>query len=114
MSFQHSLRTVWNEASFKRQGAFTRMAANIAMSLFVRQCAWQHVHPMSGGVGRVRLDSVRELLPLRKGTFGFELAPLPKSLQLPAAESQLNQVLAPRRMPLKVDSLQLANINHDR
>lgn len=114
MSFRHSLRIVWNEASFKRQGAFTRMAANIAMSLFVRQCAWKRVHPMSGGMGRVRLDSVRDLLPLRRRTFGFELAPLPQSLQLPAVESQLNQVLAPRRTPLKMDPLQLASTNDDR
>jgi hypothetical protein len=44
---------------------------------------------MSGGVKRVRRDGVKEWLALRKDTFGFELAPLPQSLQLPAAESAL-------------------------
>ena len=66
------------------------------MSLFGRYCAWRRTHPMSGGLRRVLLDGVNDLLPLRKETFGFELAPLPKSLQLPAAEDLLNQVLSPR------------------
>ena len=47
---------------------------------------------MSGGITRVWLDGVRDFLPLRKATFDFELAPLPRSLKLSAAESQLNQV----------------------
>jgi hypothetical protein len=51
---------------------------------------------MSGGLRRVLLDSVEDFLALRKETFGFELVPLPNSLQLPAAESLLNQVLSPQ------------------
>ena len=68
----------------------------MAMSLFSRYCAWRHTHPMSGGIHRVRLDGVGDFLSLRKAAFDFELAPLPRSLQLPAAESQLNQDLGPR------------------
>jgi hypothetical protein len=56
--------------------------AGLAMTLFVRFCAWQRTHPMSGGIGRVRLDRVDDYLPLRKQRYGFELAPLPRSLQL--------------------------------
>ncbi len=41
---------------------------------------------MSGGIKRVRLDGVDDFLSLRKESYGFELAPLPQSLQLPAAE----------------------------
>jgi hypothetical protein len=59
------------------------------MSLFSRYCAWRQTHPMSGGVRRVRLDRVHDYLALRQQTFGFSLAPLPRSLQLPATESLL-------------------------
>jgi hypothetical protein len=41
---------------------------------------------MSGGIKRVRLDGVDDYLLLRKEAYGFEFAPLPQSLQLPAAE----------------------------
>ena len=64
------------------------------MSLFTRYCAWRRTHPMSGGVMRVRRDGVDDFLALRKSAFGTELAPLPRSLQLPAAESQPNQAVA--------------------
>lgn len=42
----------------------------------------------------VRRDGVDDFLPLRRSAFGIELAPLPRSLQLPAAEIQPNQALA--------------------
>jgi hypothetical protein len=67
------------------------MMGNLAMSCFVRYCAWRKMHPMSGGIVRVRLDRAADYLSLRKRTFGFELAPLPRNMQLPAAESQLVQ-----------------------
>ena len=59
------------------------------MSLFSRYCAWRQTHPMSGGVRRVRLDRGHDYLSLRERTFGFRLAPLPRSLELPAAERLL-------------------------
>jgi hypothetical protein len=65
------------------------------MSLFNRYCAWRRTHPMSGGVMRVRRDRVDDYLALRKEVFGFELVPLPRSLQLSAAESLLNRVINP-------------------
>jgi hypothetical protein len=71
-------------------------AATIAMSLFSRYSAWQHTHPMSGGVRRVRLDSAQDYLHLRRQAFGFDLAPLPQSLPLPAEEDQLNRLVNPR------------------
>jgi hypothetical protein len=66
-------------------------AESLAMSLFTRYCAWRRTHPMSGGVRRVRRDGVKEFLALRKETFGFELAPLPRSLPLSAPEGRLNR-----------------------
>jgi hypothetical protein len=73
----------------------------LAMSVFVRYCAWRRAHPMSGGVMRVRLDRASDFLSLRRRTFGFDLAPLPQSLQLPAAEGLPNQVVA--QVPLNDD-----------
>jgi len=63
---------------------------------------------MSGGVMPVLLVRVDEFLPLRKNAFGFELAPLPRSLQLVAAASLLNRVVNPHvraNMPLATDPL---------
>ena len=50
---------------------------------------------MSGGVMRVWRDRVDDYLSLRKEVFGFELVPLPRSLQLSAADSLLNRVIIP-------------------
>jgi hypothetical protein len=44
---------------------------------------------MSGGIVRVLRDSSADFAAWRKQTFGFELAPLPRSLLLPATESSL-------------------------
>jgi len=96
-SARHTLQNAWNELRFPVQGKLKRAAGNLAMSLFNRYCAWRSMHPMSGGIRRVRLDGVADFLSLRKATFGFEQAPLPRSLQLPDSESQLNKVLQPLR-----------------
>jgi hypothetical protein len=85
-SLRHALRNVKDEVSFRSRGVLARSAGNLAMSLFSRYCAWRRTHPMSGGIRRVRLDNVADFLSLRREAFGFELAPLPQSLQLPAAE----------------------------
>ena len=61
------------------------------MSLFNRYCAWRRTHPMSGGVMRVLRDRVDDFLAWRKETFGFELAPLPRSLPSPAIEGVLER-----------------------
>lgn len=70
------------ELSVAGDGALRYAAGNLAMSLFSRYSAWRRTHPMSGGVARVARDGVKDYLPLRKATFGFELAPLPPSLGL--------------------------------
>ena len=94
LSLRHALHNIKDETSFRSGGVLARCVGNVAMSLFTRYCAWRHTHPMSGGVGRRRLDGVDAFLGLRQRTFGFELAPLPQSLQLSAAEEQLHPVLA--------------------
>ena len=79
----------------RRSGVLAESVGITAMSLFNRYCAWRRTHPMSGGVMPVRRDRVDEFLPLRKDAFGFELVPLPRSLQLVAADSSLNRVINP-------------------
>jgi hypothetical protein len=95
-SLGHSLCNV-RDLSFRNgRGRLAETLGSLAMSLFNRYSAWTRMHPMSGGLRRVLLDGADDFLPLRKEIFGFELAPLPSSLQLPAAERLLNQVLSPR------------------
>jgi hypothetical protein len=43
---------------------------------------------MAGGIGRVR---AAEYLPLRRSLFGFDRAPLPRSLALTAADEEINR-----------------------
>jgi hypothetical protein len=90
ISWGHALHNVKDELSFSTPHALARSAGSMAMSSFNRFCAWRRTHPMSGGVMRILRDSVQDFISLRKETFGFELAPLPRSLPLPAAESLLH------------------------
>jgi hypothetical protein len=96
LSLRHALRNAKDAVSFGGRGVLARSAANMAMTLFSRYCAWRRTHPMSGGVLRLRRDGVNDFISLRKATFGFELAPLPRSLQLSAADSRLNGITKPR------------------
>jgi radical SAM superfamily enzyme YgiQ (UPF0313 family) len=96
-SLGHALRNVRDQVHFRCRRPLARSAGNVAMSLFTRYCAWRRTHPMSGGIRRVRLDRAQDFLSRRKETYGFELAPLPLSIQLPAAERLLQQ--APQSTP---------------
>ena len=108
-SLTHGLQNIRNMRFRHGTGWLAETMGSLAMSLFVRHCAWQRTHPMSGGVARVRADGLDDFLPLRQRTFGCELAPLPRSLQLPDVENRLNQVLTPRRQPQRADLLHLAS-----
>lgn len=59
--------------------------------LFDRFSAAKRLHPMSGGIGRVLVDSISAYRDLREKQFGFKQAPLPKSLQLSKADAELNR-----------------------
>jgi len=59
--------------------------------LFSRFAAFKRMHPMSGGFGRVCLDSSSDYAELREKRFGFRLIPLPASLKLSAADAELNR-----------------------
>lgn len=55
------------------------------------------VHPMAGGIGRLRRDRASDYALLRRRLWGFDLAPLPANLALSAADEELN-----RRAKLRV------------
>jgi hypothetical protein len=90
----HDVRNLMH-LSWLRSGMLAEPVGITAMSMFNRYCAWRRTHPMSGGVMPVRRDRVDDYLSLRKNTFGFELVPLPRSLQLSAAGSLGNRVINP-------------------
>lgn len=85
----HAIHNVRDEIGFHAPGVVKRSIGSLAMSLFCRYSAWRKLHPMSGGIRRVRLDKAEDFQLLRERTFGFSLAPLPQSLQLPEAENLL-------------------------
>jgi hypothetical protein len=77
-SFAH----LWRSMRRNRYSLF-----GVITHAFYRLEAFHKTHPMSGGVGRVRLDHVRDYQLLRRSRFGVDLAPLPESLMALQAES---------------------------
>jgi hypothetical protein len=70
--------------------------AILGKSLLCRYSAWKREHPHAGGVGRVRRDGVEDYLGRRRRFYGFERAPLPRSLALPEPDEALNRTVNPR------------------
>jgi hypothetical protein len=62
-----------------------------AYSVLSRMAIAQDMHPMAGGVGRVRLDGASDYLHLRRERFGFELVPLPASLEPSETDQAANR-----------------------
>jgi hypothetical protein len=78
--------------AFKPKAISPGIFRTIAIPVFTRLFAWRKMHPMSGGVGRVHRDTVTDYRALRRKHFGYDLVPLPKSLELSAADARLNQL----------------------
>jgi radical SAM superfamily enzyme YgiQ (UPF0313 family) len=70
---------------------WSNLLPSLGVSLFSRFAAARRTHPMSGGIGRVRIDSVNDYSHLRKRYFGVDLVPLPSSLALSDADTELNR-----------------------
>lgn len=85
-SVGHAMQNIRNMAAGHGRKTLSEKLGSLTMSGFIRYCAWRRTHPMSGGVRRVKLDGLSEYLDLRKRLYGFDLAPLPQSLKLPATE----------------------------
>ena len=66
------------------------MLPGCGFPIFARYSAWKKMHPMAGGIWRVRLDSATDYRHLRKERYGYDLVPLPRSLQLSASDAELN------------------------
>ena len=66
-------------------------APGLGYPLFSRYCAWKRRHPMSGGVGSVTRDHLKDYLPLRQARYGFDMAPLPRNLELTAHDAEMNR-----------------------
>lgn len=93
----YSLKHVAGGIRRLRPGAGGRYAKALSMlgrAAFHRHCARRRTHPMSGGVKRVRLDSELDYAELRRTTFGFDYAPLPRSLQLSEEDQALNRLVS--------------------
>jgi radical SAM superfamily enzyme YgiQ (UPF0313 family) len=73
---------------YRRAGA---LFAVFGLSVMSRLAAARRVHPMAGGIARVRRDGVRDYALLRRRLFGLDLAPLPGSLALSAADEESNR-----------------------
>jgi hypothetical protein len=70
---------------------FGALFAVFGFAAMSRMASAHRVHPMAGGIARVRRDSARDYAELRRRFFGFDLAPLPTSLALSKADEELNR-----------------------
>jgi pyruvate-formate lyase-activating enzyme len=74
------------------------------IAVFSRYMASQKMHPMSGGIDPVRLDSGADYRGLRRELYDIDLAPLPRSLPLSANDEALNRRATWRIKRLKEDA----------
>jgi radical SAM superfamily enzyme YgiQ (UPF0313 family) len=88
-TLSHMLEITIRNLRYK-ESAMNVMLQSIGGPFFSRFAAFCRMHPMSGGVGRVILDNCRDYAALRRQRFGFDLVPLPRSLQLSPADALMN------------------------
>jgi radical SAM superfamily enzyme YgiQ (UPF0313 family) len=82
------VRLLRGPRDYRLFGALFAVFGFAAMS---RMASARRVHPMAGGIARVRRDSARDYAELRRRFFGFDLAPLPMSLALSKKDEELNR-----------------------
>jgi radical SAM superfamily enzyme YgiQ (UPF0313 family) len=70
---------------------FGALFAVFGLSGMSRLAAARRLHPMAGGVARVRRDGVADYAGLRRRVFGLDLAPLPDGLALSQADEETNR-----------------------
>jgi radical SAM superfamily enzyme YgiQ (UPF0313 family) len=88
----YSTRHIFSTALLSlRAGSVGGMVPYLGHPLFSRFSVWKKMHPMSGGISRVHLDSAADYRNLRKQQFDIDQAPLPKSLELSKADADLNR-----------------------
>ena len=89
-SFGHFVQNM-RDFNYRQQFAFRWALRQVGMSAFKRFSAWKRMHPMSGGIGCVKIDRASDFGDLRRDVYGFELAPLPQSLQLQPEERTIQR-----------------------
>jgi radical SAM superfamily enzyme YgiQ (UPF0313 family) len=65
--------------------------AVFGLSAMSRLAATRRLHPMAGGIARVRRDAAADYAALRRRIFGIDRAPLPSSLALSKEDDELNR-----------------------
>lgn len=112
-SWRHAIRKAVDRP-FRGGRVIVDAAESLGTSMFTQYCAWRNTHPMSGGLVRVKRDKREDYIKLRHKTFGFDNAPLPKSLQLSEAENRLNVMPSTRpRAPSGGRATPLELISHE-
>ena len=79
---------------FRRRRDYRSFAALFAvsgLSVMSRMASARRLHPMAGGIGRLRKDRASDYSGLRRRTFGIDLAPLPSSLPLAKEDEEINR-----------------------
>ena len=71
--------------------AACRFGTVLGYAVQARLAVRRRAHPMAGGIYRVRRDRAADYAALRRARFGCDLAPLPQSLVLSAADEALNR-----------------------
>jgi hypothetical protein len=61
------------------------------IAIFNRFTASQRMHPMAGGIDRLRIDAAADYAELRRSAYDIDLAPLPDSLRLSVQDETLNR-----------------------
>ena len=61
------------------------------IAIFNRFTAAQRMHPMAGGIDKLRLDTADDYRSLRRATYDIDMAPLPSSLRLTEHDELLNR-----------------------
>lgn len=72
-----------------RSGGLSDVAKRQAV--YHRYTAAQKIHPMAGGVDRLKLDTVQDYIDMRQALYDFDLAPLPHSLKLTDRDEAMNR-----------------------
>jgi hypothetical protein len=70
---------------------FSALFAVFGLSAMSRLASARGLHPMAGGVARVRRDGAADYAALRRRVFGLDLAPLPDGLALSRADEETNR-----------------------
>jgi hypothetical protein len=86
-SCAHIIGTAVRSLRYKGVG---QVLPYIGHPIFSRISVAMRMHPMSGGLGRVHVDTAADYRDVRRSVFGLEQIPLPKSLALSKTDAELN------------------------